>query len=170
MNRCSLCQFLKWVWENSEVLSFSILMKQCTIRDLPEKLLLTCSFTLACPSSQVTLTSKGNQTAKKKHECTVGNMGQIYWWSHSCMASLSAWRTAFSARGREKHCCLEFVCIMGIDRLDSNTAEEDRVVLTQRRLNTNRQRPWAVMKANSIPGCTDKGTAHHGNQLLSGTR
>lgn len=56
------------------LLSSVILMKGCTICDLPETRLLTCSFTLACPFSQVLLTSKGDRTARKKHERTVENV------------------------------------------------------------------------------------------------
>lgn len=73
MNRHSLCQFLKWVWENNVLLSFVILMKGCAVCNLPGTLLLTHSFTLACPFFQV-LRFKVSQTARKKHECTVENI------------------------------------------------------------------------------------------------
>lgn len=46
---------------------------------------------------------------------------------------------------------------MGINRPESNTAEEDNGVLTHRRLSLNPLCPGAGMKVNSILGCTDKG-------------
>lgn len=56
-----------------------------------------------------------------------------------------------------EHCGTDLVCIMGIKRVESNAAEEDNGVLTYGRLSSNPHCPWAVMKANSILGCTDKG-------------
>lgn len=133
MNRHSLCQFLKWVWENSVLLSFVVLTKGCTVCDLPETLLLTCSFTLDCPFSQVLLRSKGIQTAKKKHKCTVENISGKSINGHIVsLTSVTAQKTFIWARNTDKHCSIEFVCIMGMDGLESNTAEEDTGVLTHK--------------------------------------
>lgn len=56
-----------------------------------------------------------------------------------------------------EHCGIGLVCVMGINRLESSTAEEDSGVLTRGRLSWNPHCPWAVLEANSMLGCIDKG-------------
>lgn len=72
---------------------------------------------------------------------------------HRTPELLSASEMATLARTLGHRPCLHY----GINRLQSNTAEEDSGVLTLGRLSSNPHCPWAVLKANSILGCIDKG-------------
>lgn len=113
-----------------------------------QKPFLSAALHLPAFFSYVLLTSKGKQTAVKKWTYCREYTLHIYQFNF-CL--LQKWPP------QPEYYSIDLVCVMGINRPESNTAEEDNGVLTHRRLSLNPLCPWAGMKVNSILGCTDKG-------------
>lgn len=151
MNRHSLCQFLKGVSENTVIFvhPFIRITNLWPSRNPSHLQLYTCLPFFIKYSSH----PRGNRLLWRNmnilQRIHTTHLPMVIELRNFCL--LQKWPP------QPEHYGIDLVSIMGIKRLESNTAEEDNGVLTQGRLSLNPHCPWAVMKANSILGCTDKG-------------